>query len=328
VSDTKYQEDNQHLPDSEYMPGDIRYIAAGNKGRYLDNRRTQGLIESVNEKKAVFYWRVGAFEDKDTIWELDFEEIENFQFETGASVISKYKIAQYEKEKKKYNHKIIINNNVNDLLKSNHAIKMEISNIKERGFLGALAEMEIEKLNSNKAIIQESLYSYLLENKLNNLDEKITGMIVSNPYSGEILKHLWFRLAKLGFVRYENRVPKLLEGIPEGKDIEAYIIKRIAFVRALFEISGVLEITTYRGVNSPYKWLSFPKAFSSWTLDYSVANDLAKINDDTNIEVAYIMKRRTRTTEIFLTSIETKAMNRAYDEKEVLLFANPENGIY
>ena len=86
--------------------------------------------------------------------------------------------------------------------------------------------------------------------------------------------------------------PKPLEGIPEGKEFEAYIIKRIAFVRALFEISGVLEIITYRGVNSPYKWLSFPKAFSSWTLDYSVANDLAKINDENNIEVAYIMKRK------------------------------------
>ena len=324
----KYQEDNQHLPDSEYIPGNIRYIAAGNKGRYLDNRRTPGQIESVNEKQAVFYWRVGAFEDKDAIWELDFEEIENFQFETGALEISKHKIAQYEKGKKKFSHKIIINSNVNALLKSNHAITMEINIIKERGYLGALTEMKIEKLNSNKATIQEALYSYLLDNKLDSLDEKITGMIVSNPYSGEMLKHLWFRLAKLGFVRYENRMPKPLEGIPEGKEFEAYIIKRIAFVRALFEISGVLEIITYRGVNSPYKWLSFPKAFSSWTLDYSVANDLAKINDENNIEVAYIMKRKTRTNEIFLTSIETKAMNRVYDEKEVLLFANPQNGIF
>lgn len=188
--------------------------------------------------------------------------------------------------------------------------------------------MRLDEIISNKDIMQKALYSYLLENELASLDEKITGMIVSNPYGSEILKHLWFELAKLGFVRYENRKPKSLDYIPEGKKIETYIIKRIAFVRALFEITGIYEIYTYRGVNSPYRWLSFPKAFSSWTFDYNVASDLARINNEDDMEVAYIMKRKTRISEIFLTSIETKAMNKVYNEKEVLLFANPGNGIY
>jgi len=324
----KYQEEDKPIPDSEYTLGHIRFIVEGNKGRYLDNRRTPGEIESVNEKHAIFYWRVGAFEDKGAIWELDFNEIENFQFEAGSREIGKRKIVQYEKTNKSYCQRVIINNNKDDLVKSNTAIKREIDIIKDRGYLKALSETKIDELNSTKELIQMAINDYLQDNGLLAIDEKITRMIVSNPYSGEILKHLWFKLAKMGFVRYENRKLKVLDNLPKEKELESYIIKRIAFVRAMFGLTNIQEITTYRGMSSSCEWLCYPKAFSSWSFDFNVADDLAKIHDNNEVEIAYLMKRKTRINEVFMTSIETKQMNKLYDEKEILLFANPQNGIF
>lgn len=324
----QYEEDISKLPDTEYSQGDISLIVVGNIGRYLDNRRTPGIIIDVDYQYVIFYWKVSAFEDKDAIWEMDFEEIVNFQFNSNSKRNNYVYVMNAENTIKKYEERIIIDNRKTEFDKTNQSIDEEMQKIKKHGYLSGLCFSSIEEMYNSRLLVQESLRGYLNEIGLINEDKIISKMIVSNPYSGEILKHLWMCLAKIGLSRYENRKLKMLCNIPKEEVIVRYIISRMAFIRLLFLDSSIRQITTYRGVGSEYGWMIFPKAFSSWTTSYIVACDLAKIEDNDKTEISYLMKRKTKINEIFMTSIETVAMNQRYDEKEVLLFADPENGIF
>ena len=324
----QYQEHKHKLPDSHFRPGEICFLLEGNKGRYLDDRRTPGEIIKIDAIHSYFYWKVTDFEDKGAIWEMDFNEIANFQFEKCARLLNESEKERYIEISKINNEKITISKSGESIIETNKRIENEIERLMTKDYFRGLPSNDLSELYDCRQCIQKLLKKYLLENGISEIDKTVSSMIVSNPYSGELLKHLWHNLAEMGFVDFENTKLRYLDSIPSVDDLTRYIIKRIAFVRCMFLACKIDTIITYRGINSSYKWLTFPKAFSSWTFEYEVARDLAKIESNADFEVAYIMKRKTKIDEVFMTSIETSYMNKQYDEKEVLLFCNYVDGIF
>lgn len=88
-------------------------------------------------------------------------------------------------------------------------------------------------------------------------------------------------------------------------------------MRAIIASNNIMGISTYRGMSSSTGRSLFPKPLSSWTCEYSVARDLAGIEAPNGAEMAYILMRKTRPDEVFMTSLETEAMDRQYDEKGI-----------
>jgi len=88
--------------DEEYLPGDLSFLVKGNICRLLDGRRTEGYIEEYYEESAMFRWRITKFEDKGDFWDLDAEQIKNFQFEKDSKSLSKDDIDKILKNIEKY----------------------------------------------------------------------------------------------------------------------------------------------------------------------------------------------------------------------------------
>ena len=79
-----YESDPNRLPDSEFVPGTIHYLVAGNEGRLLDARRTPVKVIAVKEATGHFVVEVTSFEDAGAHWEIPFEEASQFQFHRGS----------------------------------------------------------------------------------------------------------------------------------------------------------------------------------------------------------------------------------------------------
>lgn len=82
-----YQRNKDMLPESEFVPGQIAYLVAGNHCRLLDGRRTPGVIEAYFPESAMFRWRILDFEDKGKFWDVPAEDATRYQFAKGAKTI-------------------------------------------------------------------------------------------------------------------------------------------------------------------------------------------------------------------------------------------------
>jgi len=85
VSDSVYQSDPVRAPDSEFRPGEPRYLVAGNQARLLDPRRTPVHIVSVRPDSGFFEVRIDAFEDAGACWLVPVEDADNYQFAAGSA---------------------------------------------------------------------------------------------------------------------------------------------------------------------------------------------------------------------------------------------------
>jgi len=323
-----YQTKSFTAPDSDYLDGHIQYLVEHNKGRFLDNRRTPGEIVKVDSQYALFYWKILDFEDVGAVWEMPFEAVANFQFEKDSHSLNKDMRKTYVAAIKKYKKKLHIKPLARTKALIEHEITTQTQNLIHARSLCFDHCTTPSALFEIKNVIHDRFQDYLTTHNLAFIEQKTSEMIVSNPYAGEWLKHLFIALAEADLVEYYGWSPKPLEGIPSPHDFEQYLIKRLAFIRALFLSNGIETIPLYRGMSSSSPWMLFPKAFSSWSSEYAVAKDLAEIEEKNDKEISYIFKRKTHIDEIFMTCLETSAMNKKYDEKEFLLLYRPERGIF
>ncbi len=324
----QYQTKNLTSPDSAYFEGHIKYLVENNKGRYLDDRRTPGKIIKIDPHYALFYWEISDFEDAGAVWELPFEAITDFQFEKDSSELSEDMQEYYSDTIKKYERKLHIKPLSRTKTQTEHEVNKQAQEIITAHSICFEHCTTLSALFEMKNAIHDIFQDYININGLSLIEQQTSEVIVSNPYAGEWLKHLFIALANMGFVEYRGRLARPLDSLPSGHDFKQYIIKRLAFIRALFLSNTIETIPLYRGMSSSYPWTLFPKAFSSWTSEYSVAKDLAEIEENNDKEVSYILKRKTHINEIFMSCLETSAMNKKYDEKEFLLFCRPDKGVF
>src|SRR5262245_29808022 len=83
-------------PDSEFEPGALRHLVAGNAGRLLDPRRTTVRIERVRLEIGAFVLEITAFEDRGARWTLPLEDVSDFQFARGCACASEGEVASFD----------------------------------------------------------------------------------------------------------------------------------------------------------------------------------------------------------------------------------------
>ena len=80
-----YESDPQAAPDSEFVPGELALLVAGNRGRLLDARRTPVTVTAVRPATGDFEIEIGAFEDAGARWVLPLQDVGRFQFARDAA---------------------------------------------------------------------------------------------------------------------------------------------------------------------------------------------------------------------------------------------------
>ncbi|SRR6056297_433662 len=326
-----HEYDQDMRPDSEFIEGDYCYLVPGNNCRLLDGRRTTGVIEEYYEDSGMFKWRITKYEDEGKCWELPAEDIRRFQFEKDSQKLSRKSIREIKNTVNKYNKKITIEAEAEDKVKTKNIIKETKKQIKDWLKVNSLFLKENNELDFNKKAGYESLYQdineYMEEYNLIQQENLTTNGFVLNPNSGEWIKGLKIMLAELGLVTYRGKKVRT-DGIFKGAGNKLlrrkYIINRLAFLQALFELLDISEVVLYRGMSTEKGWLEKDRTFLSCTFNHEVAEAFCCMERDSKYKNSYIVKMTYPIDKLFMTFLETKAMNNEYKEAEALVLYNKE----
>ncbi len=133
-------------------------------------------------------------------------------------------------------------------------------------------------------------------------------------------------MAEMGLKNYTGRglrTKKVFDGVGNLENRQKYIRYRLAFLRALFCKLGMKTVELYRGMSSEWDWktedLLQNRYWSSWTFNYKVAQDFADLDPATKYKNSYLLKRAIPVESLFMTFLETDAMNRQYKEAEAII---------
>ncbi|MCF8000657.1 MAG: hypothetical protein K9K76_02185 [Halanaerobiales bacterium] len=324
-----HQYDENMRPDEEFVEGDFCYLVPGNKCRLLDGRRTTGNIEEYFEESDMFRWRITKYEDKGKYWDLPAEEVKRFQFEKDSKQLGRKSIKKIESTVRKYNSKITIKADPKDREQTQNKISKTKKQVKEwlndnSIFLKENKEIDFTRKEGYKSLYKD-IKNYMKDKNLIKQENLTTNSFVLNPESGEWVKGLKIVLAELGMVTYQGkkvRTDNIFKGVGEKTHRRKYIIHRLAFMRAFFELMNLKEVIVYRGMSTEKGWIEKNRTFLSCTYNYEVANAFSSMERVSKYKNSYILKMTLPIEKLFMTFFETASMNNQYKESEALLLYN------
>jgi hypothetical protein len=151
---------------------------------------------------------------------------------------------------------------------------------------------------------------------LAEVDDRFADAFVTNPRSGELIKGHAIVLAELGLCRYEGRIvrdPAIFEQWPKAVRAQ-HIIVRLALVRELLHRLGREEVVLYL---QPRPTASFLSA----TFAREVAEE--HFAGGARTRSAVMWRQVTEVERLFMTFLETPALNRQFREAEAVLVGGP-----
>lgn len=159
------------------------------------------------------------------------------------------------------------------------------------------------------------------------LDRLFADTYASNPRSGELIKGHAIALAELGLCPYHDRVvrdPHLFREPWTQQRRADHVIARLAFVHELWSTWGDESVTLYRGaaVDGPFPARK-PASLVSATFSRNVATD--HFDGGPATHTAVLWRQRVPINRLFMTFLETPAMNERFNEAEAILIGDPHN---
>lgn len=317
-------------PDSSYVNGETKFLVVGNECRLLDQRRTPGKIAAIDLESGFFIWEIADFEDKGKFWEVEFERINTYQFKIGSK---ESPVSDIET----FNQKIsVLSKNVEIRASASSDIQIrQILNDRMNEasiWIGKYSEYfrtrhDIDFQNTiGPNLLREDFNNFMKHHGLLELDKKTTEVQVLNPFSGEWIKAMQMTMAEMGLKPYYGksiRSEKVYEGIGTKENRKKYIEYRLGFLRAMFNEMNLQEVELYRGMSTDSAWT--PKTsnqfryWTSWTFNYKVAQDFSVLMPKSKQKNSYLIKRSIPVAQLFMTYLETDAMNSQYLEAEALV---------
>jgi hypothetical protein len=177
----------------------------------------------------------------------------------------------------------------------------------------------------------EALYQlaqqYLDKRGLAELDRRFAQTFVSNPQSGELLKGHAIVLAELGLCPYRGKAvrdPSIFDEPWSKRRRAEHLIARLALSHELWGQWDQRTATLYRGaaVDGPLPERS-PSSFVSATFSRTVAE--AHFEGGPMTRTAVLWRQEVPISRLFMTFLETRAMNDRFAEAEAVLVADPDN---
>lgn len=321
-----YASDPNSAPDSEFRSGELRYLVVGNRGRLLDARRTPITITAVDPVRGSFEVEIGAFEDAGARWELPLDDVGRFQFARGCSMAADEFTSELERARRRFDQALIVGCDAVARSRTLDRIEHERGRVRHR--LDSVDPVDVAACigaRSGDDRLFGLLDEVVAERGVADLEHRFANTFVSNPRSGEFIKGHAIVLAELGLCPYRGKVvrdPELFEGEWSKARRAEHVITRLAFAQELW--GREQPVTVYRGaaVEGPLPepaWSSFVSA----TLSREVAT--AHFEGGPGTQTAVLWRQQVPITRVFMTFLETREMNRRFNEAEAVLIGDPGN---
>jgi hypothetical protein len=320
-----HQSDPNMAPDADFLPGDIELLCEGNACRLLDARRTPGRIEKLMDECAMFRWRITAFEHAGRFWEVPAEDVVDYQFAKGAARLAPDRVRTLRAAIWEFQLPLVVEASQETLGETQSAISLAQDEVKA----WMVAESEFlrngEKLSLGSRVgsvsLARDLTKYMASLGLGEIERKTAEAVVLNPNSGEWVKGMEIVLGEMGLVRYESKVPRtkdIFSGLGAKESRRRYLLRRLAFVRAYFGLIGMDEVALYRGAGVEGCRVRTAGSFTSYTFDLRVARSFCDFDRVSKFRHSYLLKTTLPVDRLFMTYLETAAMNESYREAEAL----------
>jgi hypothetical protein len=322
-----YQRDPGALPDSAFEPGELRHLVPGNRARLLDARRTPVTVRGIAMEQGVFDLEVTAFEDAGARWRLPFEDVERYQFARGGETAPPETVAAYRRAVDRLGRPLIIPFDRKARAVTLRRLAAERERV--RAWLGRRlpdAGLDLPRLLGGRDgddRLFDALEDLMGERGLAGVETGFGEVFVSHPGSGETVKGHAIVLAEMGLVAYRGTVvrdPGLFDGAWSRERRRSHVLTRLAFVQELLTRAGLPAVMLYRGAAWDRRPLRRRRgSFVSATFDRAVAEAHFAGGPAT---VGTVLHRQLVSVErLFMTFLETRALNGAFKEAEAVLLA-------
>jgi len=329
-----YQSNPEVLPDSSYVPGDLKHVVPGNECRLLDRRRTPLRVLDVNRASGFFVVEVVDFEDTGAHWEVPLEDVGICQFAYGSAEASDAEIADYAQIVSRLDQPLTIDTDPSRRANSEARIASLRKDVgtwlqSESAFLASGAPLDIKRRTGDPAL-WDDLRRYMSANDLWTVENAFAVQYVSNPYSGELVKGHRIVLAELGLVPFEGkqvRNPGLFAGSWSRQWRAEHVLHRLAFMRELFEQLGHSSVVLYRGLSfSGQPQARSNDGFTSATFNLEIA--MHHFCDDDPASTCLLVRQPVPVEKLFMSFLETEQMNRRYKEAEAVLLHDATSDLF
>ncbi|HEY5160822.1 MAG TPA: hypothetical protein VII83_07090 [Gaiellaceae bacterium] len=310
-----YLTDSNQRPDVDFLPGELRYLVGGNKGRLLDARRTPIEITGIDIARGYFEVEIQAFEDEGAHWLVPLEDADHYQFEIDSRVAPSATADELGDRVRELDRPMTIE--IDSQARTRTLEHFAREKTMAIHWLDAHAVGELDPSPQVEArygdpVLFKLSKEYLHERQLEQMDSDFARVYVSNPSSGERVKGHAVVLAELGLCRYEGKIirdPKLFDEEWSKARRAQHILVRLAFTQA-FWTRARQPVFLYRGFSTEESLDPRPTSFVSATFSKAVA----EAHHPSSVRQQTLPLNR-----LFMTFLETEAMNRAYHEAEAVL---------
>ena len=326
-----HQFDPAMAPDTDFVPGALAYLVPGNAGRMLDRRRTPVRVGGLNLETGTWSCEVMGFEDRGAVWVLPFESVSHYQFERAAARAGDAVLRKIRAAVRKFDQPAPLA--PDPLQRRPTARRIE----KLRREAGAWLKAESRFVaaggtldpgaRQGSPLLAADLEAFMKARGLDEIERDFTATFVSHPGSHEIVKGHAMALAELGLAGFYGTVvrdPATLAPPWDPERRREHILTRLAFVREIFALLGLGAPVLYRAVSAagalePRR----PQTLVSATFSFEVAMSL--FGPAWEGRTAAIVRQTVPVERLFMTYLETAAMNRQFHEAEAVLLEDPGN---
>ncbi len=321
-------------PDVEFEPGQLHHLVAGNTGRMLDRRRTPVRVVEMRLPTGQWVAEVTGFEDAGARWILPLESVTHYQFANGSPRAAATTIARMRAAVRAFDRPGDTPANT----RRRAASKLALQKLgREAGawlkaesrFLAAGGTLDLRARVGHPLLVQD-LEAWMKARELWDLEQEFAATLVSHPGPNEFVKGHALALAHLGFADYRGTIARDPETLAGPRAIERrarHILTRLAFVRELLAAVGIESPVLYRAVSSDGPIAARPATpFVHATFSLEVAMSL--FGPEWEGRSARIERQPVPATRVFMTYLETAAMNRRFHEAEAVLIADPSNPMF
>lgn len=318
-------------PDTDFVPGAPALLVPGNHGRMLDRRRTPVRAGAIRFETGTWTCEVLAFEDRGARWELPFERVTAFQFTRDALTLDRTALGRVRVAIRRFDR-----DGSRPLERSARAATARRIAALRRMTAAWLATESISVAEGvrpdpgsrdGSPPLAADLEAFMRFRGLWDIEQAVSTALVSHPGSGEVLKGHELALAGLGLAAYQGTIvrdPVTLEGPWAMSRRRAHIVTRLAFVREVFTTLGIGPPVLYRAISAEGPLAPRPPGgLVHATFSLEVAMSL--FGDPSDGASARLDRQAVPLDRLFMTYLETAAMNRQFREAEAVLLGDPAN---
>ena len=317
-----YESDPGPPPDSAFLPGALRHLVPGREGRLLDPRRTPVRVLSLDLRRGLFEVEVRAFEDKGARWLVPFESCVEYQFAPGEDA-PPVQVAELEDAVRRLDRPLAVPANPAVLASTRRRLATERGAAEACLDAAGISWLDIGdsvRRRSGHDQLFDLLEDWLGRDGLDEMDARFAGTFVSNPGSGELVKGHALVLAELGLCPFAGKVvrdPELFQGEGSKERRAVHILRRMAFVQALFARVRPQQQVLYRGMHleRQVQWHFNSFVSATFSLEVAFSNFQAGPASSSGI----LLRQPLPIDRLFMTFLETRALSRQYREAEAVL---------